>query len=251
MPDPNANNTIFLPLVVRDSSGDPADIRRRTPTPGPTRTSSPTPSPTPTRTPTATPQAGGAPAIYIDLNRCIGCNACSLACKQENNVELGGLWNRVYGAESGSFPSVDIRVMPMLCHHCGNAPCKAKCDSLGYRAIVQRSDGIVYIDPAPCTGCQQCLPVCRYKAIFFNAKTNKAEKCHLCMHRIDAGLPPACVITCLAITREFGDYATLRAKHPNAKSMGDKVRILYDNMGGEPEHDGSTAGYPNPVECHH
>ena len=166
-------------------------------------------------------------------------------------MELGELWNRVYGAESGTLPQIDVRVLPMLCHHCENAPCKAKCDSLGFHAIVQRSDGIVYIDPAKCTGCQQCLPTCRYKAISFNAKTNKAEKCHFCMHRIDAGLEPACVITCLAITREFGDYATLRAKHPNAKSMGGRVRILYDNMGGEPEHDGSTAGFPNPVECHH
>ena len=248
MPDPNANKTIFLPLVMRDSSGGAEDTRRRTPTP----------SPTPTRTPTATPQAGGAPAIYIDLNRCIGCNACSLACKQENRVELEpgvwsevGEWNEVYGSESGAFPTAGIRVLPMLCHHCGDAPCKAKCDSLGIHAIVQRSDGIVYIDPARCTGCQQCLPTCRYKAISFNATTKKAEKCHFCMHRIDAGLEPACVITCLAITREFGDYNALRAKYPNAKAMGDKVRILYGNLGGEPDHDGSTAGYPNPVECHH
>ena len=97
------------------------------------------------------------PAIYIDLRRCIGCNACSLACKQENNVSIGERWNEVYGIESLSSLTLDIRVMPMYCQHCNNAPCKQKCDSLGYHAIIQRPDGIVYIDPAKCVGCQQCL----------------------------------------------------------------------------------------------
>jgi Fe-S-cluster-containing dehydrogenase component len=125
------------------------------------------------------------------------------------------------------------------------------CDSLGYRAILQRPDGIIYVDPARCTGCQRCIPTCRYKAIFFNATTRKAEKCDFCRRRIDAGQLPACVITCLAITREFGTYGQLKALHPNAHAMGDRVKILYDNLGEEPEHDGSTAGYPSPVECHH
>ncbi|RME44333.1 MAG: hypothetical protein D6791_13420, partial [Chloroflexi bacterium] len=70
------------------------------------------------------------------------------------------------------------------------------------------------------------------------------------MHRIDAGLPPACVITCLGITREYGDYAELKARHPDAKEMGDKVRILYANLGGEPERGGRTSSYPSAIPCH-
>ncbi|MBI4787826.1 MAG: 4Fe-4S dicluster domain-containing protein [Chloroflexi bacterium] len=198
-------------------------------------------------------------AMYVDLKRCIGCNACSLACKQENNVTIGNLWNRVYGVEGGTYASGNVRVMPFMCQQCVDAPCKRKCDELGYRAIIQRADGILYVDAGKCTGCKQCLPKCRFKQMFFNPdKVNKlgqkgvAEKCHFCMHRVDAGLPPACVVTCLAITREWGTYAALKAKHPNAKPMAGKVRVLYENLGPKPVKgaDGPTNGYPDAVPFH-
>jgi Fe-S-cluster-containing dehydrogenase component len=190
-------------------------------------------------------------AIYIDLKRCIGCNACSVACKQENNVSIGERWNEVYGAESTS-STLDIRVMPMYCQHCNDAPCKKKCDSLGYRAIIQRADGIVYIDAAKCVGCQKCLPYCKYKALSFNTQTKKMEKCHLCMQRIDQGLAPACVITCIGITREFGSFDALKARHPDAEQMGDRVRMLYGHLGEEPkeDHDRPTSSYPDASPCH-
>jgi Fe-S-cluster-containing dehydrogenase component len=77
-----------------------------------------------------------------------------------------------------------------------------------------------------------------------------AEKCNFCMQRIDQGLLPACVITCLGITLEYGDYNALRQKYPTAKTMGDEVgpRFLFDHLGDEPEH--RTAGYPDPVPFH-
>jgi tetrathionate reductase subunit B len=196
-------------------------------------------------------------ALYVDLKRCIGCNACSLACKQENNVAIGERWTRVYGEEHGSYPSVGVKVLPMPCQQCGNAPCKSKCDSLGYRAIIRRPDGILYVDPTRCVGCQKCVPVCPYKAMNFNTqKTNKlgtagvAEKCHLCMHRLDAGLLPACVITCQGITLEYGDYNALRSKYSSDEPMGEEVapRVLYGNLGEKPNR--PTAGYPDPVPCH-
>lgn len=190
------------------------------------------------------------PAIYVDLKRCIGCNACSLACKQENNLDLGELWNEVYGTEKGSYPVPDVRVLPMYCMQCKEAPCKRKCDELGFRAIVQRPDGILWIDEAKCTGCKQCIPVCPYKAMAFNNKKKKAQKCHMCKHRIDAGLLPACVITCLGITREFGERDALILAHPDAEPMGGEARNLYGRMGDEPEHDRKTAGFPDPNPCH-
>jgi tetrathionate reductase subunit B len=196
-------------------------------------------------------------AIYVDLKRCIGCDSCSLACKQEFNVELGDRWSEIYGAEKEDYPAVKVQVLPMRCQQCDNARCKTMCDSLGYLAIQRRPDGIVTVDPTRCVGCQKCIPVCPYKAMSFNTqKTNKlgelgvADKCNFCMHRLDQGLLPACVITCLGVTLEYGDFNALRAKYPNAKKMGGGLgpKMLYGNMGDEPEH--RTAGYPDPKPCH-
>ena len=77
-------------------------------------------------------------------------------------------------------------------------------------------------------------------------------KSHLCMHRIDQGLAPACVITCLAITREFGEFTDLQALHPDAKRMGDRGRMLYGHLGEDPRTttDRPTSSYPNPIPCH-
>lgn len=197
------------------------------------------------------------PALFVDLKRCIGCDACSLACKQENNVAIGERWTQVYGAEAETYPQVKVQVLPMMCQQCGQSPCKTTCDELGYRAIIRRPDGILYVDASRCVGCTKCIPVCPYNAMNFNTeKINKlgtkgvAEKCHFCMHRVDAGLLPACVITCQGITLEFGDYAALLAKHPGAERMGGdfRPRVLYGNLGDEPKR--RTAGYPDPVPYH-
>lgn len=219
---------------------------------------------------------GSVRAMYVDLRRCIGCNACSLACKQEffgrvtdaqlenvrgKDLPIGQVWSKIYGAERDSYPSVRIQTLPMRCQQCGtqrDAPCIRKCDQLGYRAINRRPDGIVTVDPKLCVGCKQCLyPVCPYDAMAFNTeKVNKlgkmgvAEKCEFCKERLDAGLPPACVITCLAVTLDFGAYDALRAKYSSEdpESMGDKVKFLYGNLGDEPKR--PTNGFPNPVPFH-
>lgn len=212
--------------------------------------------------PSAAADAGAAAAaftaaMHVDLERCIGCNSCSLACKQEFNVRIGELWTQIYGGEQDTYPRPRVQTLPMRCQQCGEAPCKKTCDSLGYRAIQRRPDGIVWVDEKLCVGCQKCIPVCPYKAMNFNTeKRNKlgqlgvAEKCNFCMQRIDHGLPPACVITCLGVTLEFGDYNALRAKYPEAKPMGGEVkpRFLYSNIAGKPKQ--RTAGYPDPRPCH-
>ena len=189
--------------------------------------------------------------MFIDVKRCIGCNACSVACKQENNVQLGEVWNKVYGLEGDFYPKPDVRVLPMFCQQCSTAPCKITCETLGYNAIIRRADGIVYVDANRCMGCQQCVPVCPFKAMGFNTETNKAEKCDNCRHRIDVGLAPACVITCMAITREYGPTADILARHPNAaQMMRGNANVLYENMGAKPVKEGATAGYPGATECH-
>lgn len=189
--------------------------------------------------------------MYVDLKRCIGCNACSVACAQENDLQLGIMWNRVYGVEGDAYPKPDVRVLPMFCQHCSSAPCKLTCDGLGHSAIVRRADGIVYVDRSRCVGCQKCIPVCPFKAVFFNTATGKAEKCHYCMHRIDAGLAPACVITCMSLTREFASPSELLARHPHAaQMMRGNANALYENMGEKPMTERATAGNPGASECH-
>jgi len=196
-------------------------------------------------------------AMYIDTRRCIGCNSCSMACKQEN--EGYGKWSFVIGGEEGIYPAPKVSVFAMLCMMCWNAPCKKKCDSLGYRAIVQRPDGIVYIDQNKCVGCRKCEDACKYKGVLnFNPTTKKEEKCHFCMHRIDRGELPACVVTCMGVTREFGDFGTLLAKYPNAKAMADDdnsissigVSVLYSGFGIDKEHSLATASYKGCIQCH-
>lgn len=186
--------------------------------------------------------------MNIDLKRCIGCNACSLACKQENKGF--GTWSYVTGGERGDFRAPDVRVFAILCMMCFDAPCKKKCDSLGYRAIFQRPDGIVYIDQTKCVGCRECEDACEYKGVLnYNPNTKKEEKCHFCMHRIDQGLQPACVITCMGITRDFGDIAALKAKYKNAEGMGGDVAVLYGSLDEEGGYK-ATASYEGCIKCH-
>ena len=204
-------------------------------------------------------------ALYVDLKRCIGCDSCSVACKQENQFTFVGdqmhagnnKWSKVYGAENDSYPKPVVQVLPMPCQQCNPAKCQETCDSLGYRAIKRRADGILWVDEMLCTGCQKCVPACPYKVMNFSTdRVNKlgtkgvAEKCHFCMHRLDQGLQPACVVTCVGITLEYGDLNTLRSKYPNAEAMGDddKLKVLYGNLGEEPKRRTST--YPDPVPFH-
>lgn len=153
------------------------------------------------------------PAIYVDRARCIGCNSCSLACRQENNFEnspaalvgartmaAGEKWNEVYHYEEGTYPAVRAQVF----------------------------------------------------ALTF-------DRCTMCAHRRTIGLLPACVITCMGVTREFGNYETLKAKYPDAEHMEDGVKktVLFGHLGHEPDLERNPpppSGYipaNDCRQCHH
>ena len=129
----------------------------------------------------------------IDQERCIGCHACSVACKAENDVPLGVHRTFVKEVESGRFPDVARTFQVTRCNQCEDAPCTSVCPT---RAMYRRPDGIVDFDRAICIGCKACLNACPYDAIYIDPVSQSAEKCNFCAHRIDRGLEPACVSIC-------------------------------------------------------
>jgi len=146
-------------------------------------------------------------AMVIDQERCIGCEACSIACKIENNttdywikVETQG--GDVKDTPGGNFPNLTMNFLPKFCNHCGNPPCVDSCPE---DALQKRDDGIVVLDKELCTGCQSCLTACPYNIIVFDDDNNLAEKCNFCVHRVDQGLEPFCVICCEGQALYFGD----------------------------------------------
>src|SRR5271169_1231616 len=129
----------------------------------------------------------------LDQDRCIGCHACTTACKSENEVPLGVTRTYVKSVDIGTFPQVRRAFQVTRCNQCADAPCVNACPT---RAMYRREDGIVDFDKEICIGCKACIAACPYDAIFINPQDNSAEKCNLCAHRLEVGLEPACVTVC-------------------------------------------------------
>ncbi len=140
--------------------------------------------------------ADGAPGPWIkviDQSRCIGCHACTTACKSENEVPLSVTRTYVKSVDVGTFPQARRAFQVTRCNQCADAPCVAACPT---SAMYTREDGIVDFDKSVCIGCKACMAACPYDAIFINPEDHSAEKCNFCAHRIDLGLEPACVVVC-------------------------------------------------------
>ncbi len=131
--------------------------------------------------------------FVIDNRKCIGCHACSTACKSENEVPLGVSRTWVKTVEQGAYPDVRRSFQVTRCNHCENPPCVRICP---VTAMYQRDDGIVEFDPAACIGCKACMQACPYDAIHVDPDRGTVAKCHYCAHRVDVGLEPACAVVC-------------------------------------------------------
>ncbi len=131
--------------------------------------------------------------FVIDQTRCIGCHACTVACKEENRVPLGTSRTWVKYVEKGEFPNTRRHFAVLRCNHCDNAPCVTICPTV---ALYRRADGIVDFDRDRCIGCKSCMQACPYDALYIDPDTHTAAKCHFCAHRVERGLEPACVIVC-------------------------------------------------------
>ncbi|HMP80600.1 MAG TPA: 4Fe-4S dicluster domain-containing protein, partial [Pirellulaceae bacterium] len=131
--------------------------------------------------------------FIIDNRRCIGCHACTVACKSEHQVSIGVNRTWVKYIEKGVFPHSRRLFSVLRCNHCDDAPCVEICP---VTALFRRSDGIVDFDNRRCIGCKACMQACPYDALYIDPQTQTAAKCNYCAHRIDVGLEPACVVVC-------------------------------------------------------
>jgi len=131
--------------------------------------------------------------FVLDQRKCIGCHACTVACKAENQVPVGSFRTWVKYLEKGEYPNSRRHFAVLRCNHCDNAPCVKICPT---KALFTRADGIVDLDGDRCIGCQSCMQACPYDAIYIHPDLGTAQKCHYCAHRVERGLEPACVIVC-------------------------------------------------------
>lgn len=141
-------------------------------------------------------------AKVVDHTKCIGCHACTTACKSENEVPLSVTRTYVKYVDTGYFPQARRSFQVTRCNQCEDPPCVAACPTA---AMHQRADGIVDFDKSICIGCKACIAACPYDAIFINPEDKSAEKCNFCAHRLDIGLEPACVVVCPTQALLVGD----------------------------------------------
>jgi anaerobic dimethyl sulfoxide reductase subunit B (iron-sulfur subunit) len=160
-------------------------------------------------------------AFYFDGRFCSGCKACQVACKDQNGLEIGILWRRVYEVTGGGWErsgttwlsTVFSYNLSIACNHCEKPICAEVCPT---RAITKRADGIVLLDGKRCTGCKYCSWACPYGALQYNPASGRMTKCDFCSERLDQGLPPACVAACPLRVLEFGELSELEARYGKA-----------------------------------
>ena len=166
------------------------------------------------------PTAGAAARKWfkvLDQSRCIGCHACTTACKSENDVPVSVSRTYVKSVDSGSFPAAARAFQVTRCNQCDDAPCVTICPT---SAMYARPDGIVDFDKRRCIGCKACMAACPYDAIFINPEDHSAEKCNFCAHRIEVGLEPACVVVCPVEAIVIGDLSDPASRVARAVADG-------------------------------
>ncbi|MFP5577965.1 MAG: 4Fe-4S dicluster domain-containing protein [Acidimicrobiia bacterium] len=140
--------------------------------------------------------------FLLDSDSCIGCHACTVACKSEHDVPLGVNRTWVKYIETGTFPDVARKFNVMRCNQCDDAPCMAICPT---SALYRAPNGVVDFQDDNCIGCKSCMNACPYDALYINPETNTAHKCNMCNHRLEVGLEPSCQIVCPTEAIKIGD----------------------------------------------
>ena len=170
-------------------------------------------------------------AMVIDARRCIGCHACSVACKTEFDVPLGQTRSWVEYVEKGEYPNVSRHFLPRLCNQCSNPHCVNVCPTGA--TYKREQDGIIAVDADICIGCKYCMLACPYDVRYIHPDSGTVDKCDFCLHRVSKGIAPSCVNTCQGKARIFGDM-----NDPNsevARTIAQNpVSVLRQGMGTKP-----------------
>ena len=194
----------------------------------------------PAMTRTRTPNYG----FIIDNRRCIGCHACTVACKTEHGDPIGINKTWVQYIEKGTWPEVTRGFHVLRCNHCANAPCVEICPTA---CLETRDDGIVDFDPSRCIGCKACMQACPYDAITINPDSGTATKCNYCAHRVDVGREPACAVVCPAEAIVTGDLDDPNSRIAQLMTR-EKTTVRRPEKGTEPKlaYIEGDADAPNP-----
>ncbi len=165
--------------------------------------------------------------LVIDLDRCSGCDSCVVACKLENDVDLGTYWNRVAAVgPTGTHPDIEMYWLPVQCQQCENPACVHVCPTgASYR---DQKTGVVLIDKAKCIGCQYCMMACPYGVRSFDEAEGVVEKCTLCSHlTADGEGLPACVHNCCCGARYYGDLDDPSSDAAKALAAADPAAVHH------------------------
>lgn len=202
--------------------------------------------------------------MALDLRKCIGCSACTIACKAENVLPPGVVYRPVIDQELGEYPNVTRRFTPRPCLHCDNPPCTPVCP---VNATYKREDGTVVVDYNQCIGCRYCITACPYNARcadfgeYYTKDTPKLEdyesrpafeyhkkwprkkgkspignarKCHFCIHRIERGFLPSCTTSCIGGATYFGDLNDADSLVAELRGRNNVIR-LKEELGTDPK----------------
>ncbi len=140
-------------------------------------------------------------AAAIDTKKCVGCSDCVVACQIENNVSIGYCRDWIVEETVGTYPDLSMEIRSERCNHCSNAPC-IRCCPTGASHIAD--GGTVLVEQNECIGCKACIVSCPYDARYIHPG-GYVDKCTFCMHRVEKGQEPACVVVCPTKCMTFGD----------------------------------------------
>ncbi len=170
-------------------------------------------------------------AMAIDLESCIGCAACAVACVTENQVPPGGMRLWIREREVGRFPDLTVEFRPEQCLHCADPPCVPVCPT---GATYRTKDGLVSVEAKKCNACGACIAACPYDARFLHPD-GYVDKCTFCAHRLEEGRVPACVETCPTAARSFGDLDDPESPVRRALAAARRVDVLKPEFGTRPK----------------